>query len=82
MPKPIKSRAEIEQMIVDAVRRTKGCEGFKSISIHMIVDESARGQFNWAPSVANYGEAGPVLCDDALRTIIPQLQRQYYMQEW
>src|SRR6266566_2029542 len=46
MPKPIKSRAEIEQMIVDAVRRTKGCEGFKSISIHMIVDESARGQFN------------------------------------
>jgi len=32
--------------------------------------------------VANYGEAGPVLCDDALRTIIPQLQRQYDMQEW
>ena len=23
-----------------------------------------------------------VLCDDALRTIIPQLQRQYDMQEW
>lgn len=71
-----------ERAIVDAVRRTKGREGFKSISIHMIVDESERGQFNWAPSVADCGEADPVLCDDALRTIIPQLQRQYDMQEW
>jgi len=77
MPKPTKTSAEIQRMIVDAVRAHRGFEGFKSISIHKIVDPSAEGAFNWAPSVANYGEAGPLLCDDALRSIIPQLQRQY-----
>jgi hypothetical protein len=66
--KPTKTCAELESMIANEVRRHAHCEGFRSISIHGIVDEAAGGAFNWAPSVAKS-------CDAALREIIPRLQR-------
>jgi hypothetical protein len=77
MTKPTKTRFEIETMIVNEVRRHHRCEGFQSISIYRIVDQSAQGAFNWSPSVCNYGESGAQSCDAALREIIPRLQKQY-----
>ena len=77
MAKQTKTSAEIQQMIVDAVRAHRGCEDFRSISIYKIVDPSAAGVFNWSLSVANYGEAAPERCNKALRSTVPQLQRQY-----
>jgi hypothetical protein len=76
MAKPTKTRGALEALIANEVRRYRHCEDFRSISIHGIVDASAAGAFNWAPSVANYGEAGQQSCDVALREIIPRLQRQ------
>ena len=77
MAKQTKTSSEIQRMIVDAVRAHRGCEDFRSISIYKIVDQAATGFFNWSPSVANYGEAAPERCDEALRSILPRLQRHY-----
>jgi hypothetical protein len=64
-------------MIVDEVRRRPHCEGFKSISLYRIVDPSVDSHNNWAPAVANYGEADQDSCDAALREIIPRLQSTF-----
>ena len=77
MMKPKKTRAEIETMIADEVRKRPLCKGFQSISIYRIVDASAEGVFNWSPSVTNYGDAGAEVCEEALREIVPRLQQQY-----
>jgi hypothetical protein len=77
MAKLKKSRAEIEAIIVAEVRRYPHCEGFKSISIYIIIDGATDRQFTWALSVANYGNAGQDSCDAALLEVIPRLQRQY-----
>jgi hypothetical protein len=77
MPKPVKTLTELSNMITASVRQTPGCVGFKSVSLYIIVDESAKGAFNWTTASANYGEAGPMLCDEALRRVVAQLQRQY-----
>ena len=77
MAKQRLTRGDLETLIVADVRRRARCEGFKSISLYSIIDYSALGIFNWAPSVINYGEAGKKSSDDALREIIPRLQSQY-----
>jgi hypothetical protein len=67
-----------------AARRTLSVDGGateripeKSVSLYIVVDESAKGTFNWTTASANYGEAGPMLCDEALRRVVKQLQGQY-----
>jgi hypothetical protein len=77
MPKPIRTRHELEQLIVSAVRQRPDCDGFQSIALHPVVGPSARGKFNWAPGVCDYGEASPASCEAALREIIPRLQQRY-----
>ena len=77
MTKPKKTRAEIETMIANEVRKRPLCKGFQSISIYRIGDDSAESISNWSPSVTNYGEAGEEVCEDALREIVPRLQQQY-----
>jgi hypothetical protein len=77
MAKPIKTRDELETMIADEVRRRPYCEGFRSITVYGIVDESAAGRFNWAVSVANFGEAEEASCEAALWAIIPRFQSLY-----
>jgi RNA-directed DNA polymerase len=44
---------------------------------HRIVDPSVDSHNNWAPAVANYGEADQDSCDAALREIIPRLQSTF-----
>lgn len=77
MPKPTKTLTELSKMITAAVRKVPGCAGFQSISLYIVIDDAAKGAFNWTPSVANYGDAGPMLCDEAVRRIVAQLQREY-----
>ena len=77
MPKPTKSRHELERMIVTEVRKRPRCEDFQSISLQPIVKPSARSKPNWAPVICNYGQASPAACDAALREIIPRLQQRY-----
>jgi hypothetical protein len=77
MTNPKKTRAEIETMIANEVRKRPLCEGFQSISIYRTVDGSAEGISNWSPSVTTYGDAGEEVCEEALREIVPRLQQQY-----
>lgn len=51
MAKPTKTRGELETLIANEVRHYRHCEGFRSMSIHGIINASAAGAFNWAPSV-------------------------------
>jgi len=70
---------ELCDLIVWEVRRYKDCDGFKSISIY---PTDAIPGTNWMPGeTANYGTAGMVQCDAALREIVPRLQRQYDLRE-
>lgn len=71
---------QLADLIVKDVRRHAHCQGFKSISLHKIEEGQIPG-VNWAPSSANYGEAGQLVCDKALREIIPRMQRQYRLVE-
>lgn len=79
MTKPRMSLDELGDLIVREVHRYKDCGGFKSISIY---PTDAIPGTNWmAGETANYGTAGMVLCDAALREIIPRLQRLYDLRE-
>jgi hypothetical protein len=49
---------QLETIIATEVRHQRHCQDFKSISVYGIVDASAAGAFNWAPSVAKYGGSG------------------------
>ena len=66
----------LADLIVKDVRRHAHCQGFKSISLHKLEDGELLGA-NWTPGSANYGDAGQLVCDDALREVIPRMQRQY-----
>lgn len=67
---------QLADLIVKDVRRHAHCEGFKWITLYKLVDDEIPGT-NWTPAGANYGDAGQLVCDDALREIIPRMQRQY-----
>jgi hypothetical protein len=77
MPEQITmTQDELADLIVKDVRRHAHCSGFKSISLHKLADGEIPG-VNWSPGTANYGVAGTMICDDALREIIPRMQHQY-----
>ncbi|TXH85519.1 MAG: hypothetical protein E6Q77_00395 [Rhizobium sp.] len=66
---------DLEAMIVKDVRRRAHCEGFSSFQIYR--SDTVPGT-NWIPgSTVNYGGASEHHCDEALREIVPRLQRQY-----
>lgn len=67
---------QLTDLIVKDVRRHAHCGDFKSITLHKLVEGEIPGT-NWSPGTANYGDAGMQVCDDALRKIIPRMQRQY-----
>jgi hypothetical protein len=67
---------QLTGLIVKDVRRHAYCGGFKSITLHKLVEGEIPGA-NWSPGTANYGDAGMQVCDDALREIIPRMQRRY-----
>ena len=77
MSKPITmTHDQLADLIVKDVRRHAHCEGLKSISLYKLADGEIPGA-NWASATMNYGDAGPKVCDDALREIISRMQRQY-----
>ncbi len=80
MPKEKKTSAEIELMIVDAVRAHRGCEDFRGISIYKIVDPSAAGVFNWSSSdlVAAYRDALKPFGDTASRAALHDTAARIY----
>jgi hypothetical protein len=66
--------SELEPLIVDEVRRHRHCDGFQSITFNGTDQHVGT---NWIPANINYGNASPKLCDEALRGIIPRMQRKY-----
>ena len=73
MPEQIKmTHDQLADLIVKDVRRHAHCNGFKSISLHKLADGEIPGT-NWSPASANYGDAGTLVCDEALREIIPRM---------
>jgi hypothetical protein len=74
MTQIILERAEIEGIIVREVRRHDCCEGFVSIRISPIQENEA---INWTADKPNYGDAVRDNCDEALRNILPEMQRRY-----
>jgi len=68
---------EIADLIVKDVRRHDHCQAFRSIDVHEIAPGQIPG-VNWnADSGIDYGGADPGSCDNALREVIPRMQRQY-----
>ena len=65
---------QLESLIVNDVRRRAHCDGFKAISFYRTAEIAGT---NWVPASVNYGKAGSVVCDAALREIIPRMQREY-----
>lgn len=70
--------AQIEELIVKDVRRHAHCQAFKSIHVYKIAEGQIPGT-NWEckNGGADYGGADKRVCDEALREIIPRMQRQY-----
>ena len=69
--------SEIAELVAKDVRRRAHCQGFRSVNVHEIAEGQIPG-VNWnADSGIDYGEAGPRSCDNALREIIPRMQRKY-----
>jgi hypothetical protein len=81
MAKSVKTRLELEQMIVAEVRRHPRCERFQSITLYYSIFEDAQGVATWATAMCNYGEAAEDACEAVLREIIPLLQCEYDMVE-
>lgn len=66
---------DLETMIVKDVRRRAHCEDFSSFQIYR---SDAVAGTNWIPgSTVNYGRSSPMHCDDALREIVPRLQKEF-----
>jgi hypothetical protein len=62
---------QLADLIVKDLRRHAHCGGFKSISLYKLADGEIAGT-NWTTGNANYGDAGTLVCDYALREIIPR----------
>jgi hypothetical protein len=67
---------QIADLIVKDVRRHAHCSGFKSVSVNKLVDGEIPGT-NWSCGQANYGGSDERVCNDALREVIPRMQREY-----
>lgn len=77
MSEPIPmTQDQIADLIVKDVRRHAHCTEFKSVTINRLADGEIPG-VNWSPGTANYGQADQNACNDALREVIPRMQRQY-----
>jgi hypothetical protein len=78
MAKTIKTSAELQSIIVSAVRGRPHCEDFRSIEVYRIDDKV---DFNWGATNFDPGQSGIKSCEDALREIVPLLQRKYDLAE-
>jgi hypothetical protein len=68
---------QIADLIVKDVRRHAHCTDFKSISVHKIADDEIPGT-NWSCGQrVDCGGSDEKACADALREVIPRMQRQY-----
>jgi len=68
---------EIEDLIVKDVRRRAHCGEFKSIRVYKIADGQIP-ETNWnCVNNIDYGGADKRVCDEALREVVPRMQRQY-----
>lgn len=73
--KPRLTINDLESLIVKDVRRRRHCEDFSSFQIYR--SDAVEG-VNWIPgSTVNYGRSSPMHCDNALREIVPRLQKQF-----
>lgn len=69
--------AEIAELIVKDVRRHAHCQKFHSIHVYEIAEGEIPG-VNWnAANRRDYGGADPRVCEEALREVIPRMQRLY-----
>ena len=74
MPKAQVPADELETLIVQEVRRHKHCGDFQSVELRLTTGSPG---INWDTGTPHYGNASPELCDDALGSIIPRMQRDY-----
>jgi hypothetical protein len=72
---------QIAGLIVKDVRRHAHCTNFKSVSVHKIADGQIPGA-NWSyGNNVDYGGDDQKVCEDALREIIPRMQREYRLKD-
>jgi hypothetical protein len=72
------SAAQLEDLIVKDVRRHAHCGAFKSIHVYKIAEGQILGaNWNCANGGTDYGGADKRICDEALREVVPRMQRQY-----
>lgn len=70
------THGDLTELIVKDVRRHAHCQGFSSISLHTLKDGQVPG-VNWSVGTINFGDADEASCEQALRDVIPRLQRQH-----
>jgi hypothetical protein len=66
MAKTTKTTAELQSMIVSAVRGHPHCEDFRSIQVYRIDDKV---DFNWGATNFDPGQAGMESCEAALEKL-------------
>jgi hypothetical protein len=77
MPEQIRMlQAQLADLIAKDVRRHAHCTGFGSVWLHRLAEGQIPGT-NWSLGGSNYDAADERACNDALREIIPRMQRQY-----
>ena len=74
------THGDLSELIVKDVRRHAHCQTFESITLYMLKDGQIPG-VNWSVGPINFGGADEASCDQALREVIPRMQRQYRLVE-
>ncbi len=74
MTKMSKTAAELEAMVLAALRRAPHCQGVSSVTVERL--DETRFEHTWGVSYIG-GEVEPLACEGALKEILPPLQRQY-----
>jgi hypothetical protein len=74
-----KTKGEIQQLIMAALRRFADCEEAWGVVVVPIVapNGGVTGDANWTVSCFNRGQADAYACDRALQRIVPHYQRLY-----
>jgi hypothetical protein len=79
MPKAMKTRSELENLVLTELRQTRFCAEARSVTVIRLEDEGFDA--NWAVNDFDPGQADVRRCEDALNFIVPRLQNQLDLRE-
>jgi hypothetical protein len=75
MSKAVKTRSELENLVLTELRQTRFCAEARSVTVIGLDDEGFDA--NWAVNNFDPGQADMLCCEDALNFIVPRLQNEF-----